>query len=119
MCLMSEDYIHKSVDVCPVIPDADSLMELVLAVCDRGKIYVFHNQRFLEQISWAEFDLEQSRIFFVTELGRIQGLGIDIEEVMQRTILEISPEINLVLMENKIEKELLTVPLVIRNTIEC
>ena len=84
---MSDDML-PSIDDLPVLPDMTSSMDLDLAIDDKGEVYVFHTQPFPEPLDWAEYDSDGGRLFFVSEEGRIQGLGLDVYNHMQERLLK-------------------------------
>tara|TARA_B100001989_G_scaffold236802_1_gene198988 strand:+ start:1813 stop:2157 length:345 start_codon:yes stop_codon:yes gene_type:complete len=98
-------------DELPILPNMDTSMELDLAIDNNGEIYVFYTKAFPEAVNWAEYDFEESRLYFISEQGRIQGLGLDVYKHMQDKIQQ-AHRIFAIHIENSQSKQIVEMPLV-------
>ncbi|MAI62586.1 MAG: hypothetical protein CBB87_08935 [Micavibrio sp. TMED27] len=64
----------------------DRPLELDFAVDEFGKVVMFHNLEFKDQIGWFECDLDKSKLLFVFDDGRNADSGIKISEKMAKYI---------------------------------
>lgn len=96
------------IDECPVLADAVREMKVDFAVNNSGEIYVFHEKPFKETINWIEYYESEQRICFVTDEGRIQGLGMTIPKVIADQITT-SNRVFLIHVENGKAKTMLEV----------
>ena len=69
--------------------DATHHLDIEVAVNEKGKVVVFHNRRFKNEISWFEFNLENNHLDFVLENGDIRNAGLplgkDVAKYMQNS----------------------------------
>lgn len=77
------------VDDLPILADAKDQMVLEIGVGSTGEVYIFHSKPFQERINWVEYDAKSANIYFISEHGRVQNMGIKIfpklEERMKNT----------------------------------
>lgn len=100
-----------SVDVMPVLKDAVQTMRLDLAVSNVGEVYVFHERAMPEAVNWVEYDKDQLRLYFISEKGRIQGLGMKVVKQLDAVISR-AKRIYLIHRENGETKTVYEMPLV-------
>lgn len=79
--------------------DADNHLDIEVAVNEVGKVIVFHNRVFKNDVSWFEFDLSTNKLDFVLDDGETRDAGIplgqDVAKYMQN-----SHQILMVLLDN-------------------
>lgn len=97
------------VDELPILPNMAEY-KLDLAVSDQGAIYIFHEKAFEEPLNWIEYDEDIGMLYCITKLGRIKGLGIKIQEVMQNSMVGIN-SIFVVHMKSENDQTVIEVPL--------
>lgn len=55
----------------------DNPLDVEIAVNDQGRIVIFHDKPFREEIAWFEYDVTQSRLeFIIGEEGEIRDIGM-------------------------------------------
>ena len=81
-----EKILLPPVDEMPVLNDAVKNMRLDLAICDRGEVYVFHEESLPERVNWVEYDRSKLKLYFISEKGRIQGLGMKVMKKLDAII---------------------------------
>lgn len=97
--------------------DADHHLDIEVAVNEKGKVVVFHNRPFKNEVAWFEFDLGNNKLDFVLDDGDIRDAGLplgkDVAKYMQN-----SHQILMVLLDDDTgeAKEGNYVPLVIHKT---
>lgn len=107
---MSEETLPP-VDEMPVLQDAVKAMKLDLAVSNVGDVYVFHEKAMPERLNWVEYDRVALRLYFISEKGRIQGLGMTVMKSLDETI-RFARRIFLIHRENGEVKTVFEMPLV-------
>ncbi len=83
---MSENNILPSIDEMPVLSDAVKVMKLDLAVSDLGEVYIFHEKPMPEPLNWVEYDRETMKLYFISENGRMQGIGMTVLKKLDQVI---------------------------------
>lgn len=99
------------VDELPVLQDAVKSMNLDLAVSDTGEVYVFHEKAMPEPVNWVEYDREVLKLYFISNKGRIQGVGMKVMQRLDDVIMQ-SRRIFLIHRENGETKAVFEMPLV-------
>ncbi len=56
----------------------DPSFKIDIVVNEGAKVAVFHNKPFRKDLSWLEFDLDESRLEFVMEDGDLRNFGTPI-----------------------------------------
>lgn len=79
--------------------DADNHLEIEVAIKEDGKVVVFHNRPFKEQITWFEFDLRTNKLDFVLNDGDIRDVGVPLHGAVSKH-MQNSYQILMVLMDN-------------------
>lgn len=106
-----DDELLPPVDEMPVLSDATKFMKLDLAVSDIGEVYVFHDRPMPERINWVEYDQELLRLYFISEKGRIQGLGMSVKKRLH-DVIHNAKRIYIIHRENGENKSAFEMPLV-------
>lgn len=75
-----------SVDEMPVLQDAAKAMNLDLAVGDHGEVYIFHEKPMPEKVNWVEYDRMALKLYFISEVGRIQGIGMKVMKRLDKIV---------------------------------
>lgn len=107
---MSEE-LFPPVDEMPVLQDAVKGMMLDLAVSDVGDVYVFHEKAMPERLNWVEYDRKTLKLYFISEKGRIQGLGMHVMKPLDEKI-SVARRIFLIHRADEIVYSVLEMPLV-------
>jgi hypothetical protein len=106
--------LPESAPVLPSIISGDRDAELVVNVDSQAAI--LYNKPLPEDIDWAEYDIDLSMLTFVTNKGKIQGLGMKVHKPF-RKYLSKADEIMLIYMQDsKIPMSFVPVKLVVRYT---
>lgn len=108
---MTEKTVLPPVDEMPVLKDAVKDMKLDLAICDRGEVYVFHEKPMPERVNWIEYDREVLKLYFISEKGRIQGIGMTVLDHLDQVISQ-SKRVYLIHREGGENKSAFEMPLV-------
>ena len=56
--------------------DKDNPLYIEVAVDEQGKVIVFHNKPFKQEVSWYEYDLDNSQLSFIMDGGVIRDSGM-------------------------------------------
>lgn len=97
--------------------DKENHLDIEVAVNESGKVVVFHNRPFKDDIAWFEFDLGTCKLDFVLDDGDIRDAGLplgqDVAKYMQN-----SHQILMVLLDTDTgeAKEGNYIPLIIHRT---
>lgn len=83
---MSENNLLPSIDEMPVLTDAVKVMKLDLAVSDLGEVCIFHERPMPEPLNWVEYDREAMKLYFISENGRMQGIGMTVLKKLDQVI---------------------------------
>ncbi len=100
------------VEEAPTLPDITESVKLDLAISENGQVYIFHEKNIPEQVNWAEYDHIAQRIDLITVSGRIQGLGLKINEALQEQICAATRIFVIYMIAGKTE-QIIEIPLVI------
>jgi hypothetical protein len=68
----------------PVAPAMRSYMDVDLAVTAEGAIYVFFDDKIHEHPEYAIYSIDDSILYFVSELGRIQDIGMRVQKPLRK-----------------------------------
>lgn len=80
----------EGTDITPQKPQVGNLTDFVegaaednplyieVAVKDNGKVLVFYDKPFREEISWFEYDTSTSRLDFIVGEGEIRDAGVNL-----------------------------------------
>lgn len=64
--------------------DANNRLNIEVTVNDQGKVVVFHNRPFKNEVSWFEFDLGNSKLDFIMDGGDIRDAGMPLADGMAK-----------------------------------
>lgn len=80
--------------------DENNPLNIEVSVDNKGKVVLFHDRRFINDVSWFEFDLGSYKLDFVLDDGEVRDAGLpltkDVAKYMQN-----SHQILMVLMDIK------------------
>lgn len=69
--------------------DENNHLDIEVAVNESGKVVVFHNRKFKNDVSWFEFDLGSNKLDFVLDDGDVRNTGLplgrDVAKYMQNS----------------------------------
>ena len=99
------------VDEMPVLSDAVKAMKLDLVVSDLEEVYIFHEKPMPERVNWVEYDRENLKLYFISEKGRIQGLGLQVMKRLDEIIAK-ARRVYLIHRENGVDQTAYEMPLV-------
>lgn len=102
------------VDELPVLPPLRDGMDVDLAANDKGDLFVFHEKSFSETVDYVLYDLDNDRLLFIGEEGRMQDIGMTIHPPM-REKMQNSTHVYIVHVDNGKPGQVLDVPLMIQN----
>ncbi|MFK7840075.1 MAG: hypothetical protein AB8B83_07055 [Bdellovibrionales bacterium] len=80
--------------------DEDNHLDIEVAVNSTGKVVLFHNRSFKNEISWFEFDLGTNKLDFVLDDGEIRDAGIPLSQNVAK-YMQNSHQILMVLLDNE------------------
>ena len=80
-------------------PD-DKTMTVELAINDRAEAIVFFSKPFPHDLSWLEFDLNNSRLDFIMDNGEIRTFGIPVQPELAK-YMQNAFQVLMVLMDEK------------------
>jgi len=100
------DFVYKT-------DDAEEL-EIEVAVKEDGRVAIFHNMPFKNELSWLEFDLGSNELDFVLDDGDIRDIGIPLNPGIARN-MQNSHQVLMILLDNETgeAKEGFYIPLII------
>lgn len=78
----------------------DQEFKIDLVVNEGAKVAVFHNKPFRKDLSWLEFDLDDSRLDFVMDDGDIRNFGVSVPRNFSRE-MQNAHQVLMVLMDEK------------------
>lgn len=86
-----------------------------VAIKEDGRVVLFHNKPFKNELSWLEFDLGTNELDFVLDDGDIRNLGLPLKQDVAKH-MQNSHQILMVLLDDKTgeAKEGNYIPLIIR-----
>lgn len=79
--------------------DENNHLEIEVAIKEDGRVAVFHNRPFKEDIAWFEFDLGTNKLDFVLNDGDIRDVGVPLHDSVAKH-MQNSHQILMVLMDN-------------------
>jgi hypothetical protein len=69
--------------------DENNHLDIDVVVNEKGKVVIFHNRPFKNEVSWFEFDLTSNQLDFVLDDGDIRNAGLpltrDVSKYMQNS----------------------------------
>lgn len=74
-------------------------LDIEVAVNEKGKVVVFHNRVFKNNISWFEFDLETHKLDFILDDGETRDAGLPLGEKVAK-YMQNSHQILMVLLDD-------------------
>ena len=66
--------------------DADNHLDIEVAVNELGKVVIFHNRVFKNDIGWFEFELATNRLNFIMDDGEIRDAGMALTPQMAKNM---------------------------------
>lgn len=63
---------------------ADDKLYVEVSVDDTGKVVLFHNKRFKMPVSWFEFDLQDGKLEFILEDGKVREPKLPLSSEMTK-----------------------------------
>ncbi len=96
--------------------DENNHLEIEVAIKEDGRVAVFHNRPFKEDVAWFEFDLGTNKLDFVLNDGDIRDIGVPLHNAVAKH-MQNSHQILMILMDNDTgeAKEGNYVPLIIHS----
>ena len=94
--------------------DEKNDLDIEVGVNEAGRVVVFHNRVFKNDIAWFEFDLETRKLDFILDDGAIRDIGLPLDPQITK-YMHNAHQILMVLVdaETKDHKEGHYVPLII------
>ncbi|HBR68538.1 MAG TPA: hypothetical protein DEA55_04085 [Rhodospirillaceae bacterium] len=94
--------------------DSEGGLHIEVAVKEDGKVVLFHDKVFKNELSWLEFDLETNELNFVLDDGDIRDIGLPLSKSVAKH-MQNSHQVLMVLIDDKTgdAKEGNYVPLII------
>lgn len=91
-------------------------LQIDVAIKEDGRCAVFYNKPLKDDLSWFEYDLDHSKLSFVTHDGESRDIGIPIKKEMSKN-MQNSHQILMVLMDDQTgsPKEGTYVPLILHS----
>jgi hypothetical protein len=96
-----------------VMPALTSVMKAELVVNEEGNIWILHDKPLSGVLHWIEFDETFRNIVLVMKDGRIQDMGIDVNDDVA-AFMEPGKQVFTILTDGKIIKDMFMVPVIIR-----
>lgn len=95
--------------------DENNHLDIEVAVNEKGKVVVFHNRPFKNDIAWFEFDLGTNKLDFILDDGDVRDAGLPLSKDVAK-YMQNSHQILMVLLDNDTgeAKEGSYIPLIIR-----
>lgn len=97
--------------------DDDNPLDVEVGLKEDGKVVIFHNKPFKNEISWLEFDLETNMVNFVIDEGDVRDIGIPLKQNIAKN-MQNSHQILMVLLDDSTgdAKEGKYIPLIIHQS---
>lgn len=97
--------------------DENNTLQIEVAVNEQGKVVLFHNRPFKQEIAWFEFDLRTAKLDFILDDGEIRDAGFFVTKTMSK-YMQNSHQILMILLDNDTgeAKEGNYIPLIIHKT---
>jgi hypothetical protein len=99
------------VESMPVLPPMRHIMDVDLAVNNRGYVMVFHDSTDVANAEYMIYDIDDAILYAVDDAGRLQDIGMPVQAPM-RPHLKKAEEIHLIHMQDSKPQNLRTVRLV-------
>jgi len=77
----------------------DSPLDIDVSVNEKGKVVLFHNLPFKNDIAWFEFDLGSCKLDFVLDDGEIRDAGLPLTQQIAK-YMQNSHQILMILLDN-------------------
>ncbi len=61
-----------------------SPLKVEVAINDEGKVILFHNKVFKNDLSWLEFDLGTSKLDFILDDGEVRDFGMPLDRSVSK-----------------------------------
>ncbi len=103
----------KAAEVCPLHPDLRHDMRAELVTGDGGEVWILHDKPLPGILLWVEYDTVDSGITLCMEDGKIQKLGIRVNELMRKCLLK-AKKAYTIMTDGKTVKDMYLVPIVVR-----
>ena len=62
----------------------ESPFKIEVAINDDGRVIVFHNKVFKNDLSWLEFDLGTSKLDFILDGGHVRDFGMPLDKSVSK-----------------------------------
>ncbi len=62
----------------------DSPFKVEVAINDDGRVILFHNKVFKNDLSWLEFDLETNKLDFILDGGMVRDFGMPLDKSVSK-----------------------------------
>jgi len=79
--------------------DENHHLDIEVAVNETGKVVLFHNRIFKDNISWFEFDLDTNKLDFVIDSGDMRDAGLPLTKGVAK-YMQNSHQILMVLLDD-------------------
>jgi hypothetical protein len=80
--------------------DEKNPLDIEVAVNDDGRVVIFHNKPFKNDLSWFEYDLKTSKLDFILDSGDVRDVGMPLAPAIAKH-MQNTHQILMVLMDNK------------------
>ena len=77
----------------------DNPLHIEVAIKDDGRVVVFHDKPFKNDISWFEFDLKTNKFDFIMDDGELRDFGMPLDESVAKH-MQNSHQILMVLLDD-------------------
>ena len=97
--------------------DENNHLDIEVAIKEDGRVVIFHNRVFKNDLSWFEFDLETNKLDFVLDDGDLRDIGLPLSQAVAKH-MQNSHQILMVLLDNETgeAKEGNYIPLIIHQS---
>lgn len=72
-----------SVEEMPVLPAMRQIMDVDLAVNEKGYVMLFHDSLDIAQAEYIIYDIDDAQLYLVDYSGRVQDIGMPVHEPMR------------------------------------
>ncbi|MEM7679738.1 MAG: hypothetical protein AAF182_01880 [Pseudomonadota bacterium] len=59
-------------------------LDLEVSVDDRGRVIIFYDKKFTEDVSWFEYEVSESKLNFILGEGEIRDIGLPLAPAISK-----------------------------------
>lgn len=95
-------------------PEGTQSLDVEVTITEDGKVAVFHNRPFIDELAWVEYDMDRKALEFVLDNGNIRNIGVPVRHELAK-YMQNTHQVLMVMMDDESgePKEGYYIPLII------